>query len=211
LALAAGYGGRTHTVEPMPELLAGGLDLTAEPFAAMAVESLKDGCLLEGYNADIAQKCFEVCQDDAARDVLNRIAREERSHEEFSWKMLEWLLARGGASVQRAVANAITEMQSVSRPTAVSTEKAALVAKANPEMLKAHGRIPDDCWAQPWIDRLAKTEQQARDMLANCQAHALIVEPAQTAGPGEDCQNGLPLINMAAQASAGSRPMARRC
>src|SRR5882757_4212724 len=44
-ALAAGYGGRTHGVEPMPELLVGGLDVRGNALEQMALEALKDGCL----------------------------------------------------------------------------------------------------------------------------------------------------------------------
>ena len=43
-ALAAGYGGRSHTVDAMPDLLVGGLDLHGDPLVHLAVESIKDGC-----------------------------------------------------------------------------------------------------------------------------------------------------------------------
>ncbi|HEY0985929.1 MAG TPA: hypothetical protein VGD80_02715, partial [Kofleriaceae bacterium] len=83
-ALAAGYGGRAHTAEPMPDLLVGGLELRGDLWVHLAVESLRDGCLLEDYNADIAAACSAVCRDGAAAGVLGQIAREERSHAELS-------------------------------------------------------------------------------------------------------------------------------
>src|SRR5262249_24391823 len=142
-ALAAGYGERSHTVEPMPELLSGGLDLPGDPLISMAVESLKHGCMLEDFNADVAVACARVCQDAATKNVLKQIAREERSHANFSWRMLNWLLTCGGDPVRQALEKAITELRSVPRPTAVSSEKAALIAKADVTKLRAHGRIED--------------------------------------------------------------------
>jgi hypothetical protein len=200
-ALAAGYGGRSHSVEPMPELLKGGLDTHGNPMIAMAVESLQDGCLLEDYNADVAKECFEICQDVAVKDVLKRITREERQHADFSWRMLEWLLIRGGAPVQQAIAQTIAGLKNVPRPTAVSAEKAPLVTKADPEKLRAHGRLEDSRWAQLWLERLASTEQAAQAMLENCRAKSLISGNANQCNESEDYSNAeslAPLVNRAA-------------
>lgn len=87
-ALAAGYVGRSHTVEPMPDLLLGGLDEKANPLVTLAVESLSDGCQLEDFNADVAAACAEICQEPATRGVLEIITREERTHADFSWALL---------------------------------------------------------------------------------------------------------------------------
>jgi hypothetical protein len=88
-ALAAGYGRRSFTVEPMPDLLLGGLDLKGRPLEVMAIESVTDGCQLEDFNADVAAACAAVCEEPVTRRVLEQIAREERSHAEFSWAMVE--------------------------------------------------------------------------------------------------------------------------
>ncbi|MFT3767994.1 MAG: hypothetical protein QM820_21295 [Minicystis sp.] len=165
-ALAAGYGGRSHSVEAMPDLLVGGLDLGGDPRVVMAVESLQDGCLLEDFNADVAARCAEVCMDPAVKDVLLRIAREERSHAEFSWQVLAWLLDRGGDRVLRAVEEAMTKLGDVPRPTAVSGEKLPLVERANPDQLRAHGRIPDEIWARLWSVRLSATEERVRSLVS---------------------------------------------
>jgi hypothetical protein len=164
-ALAAGYGGRSHTVEPMPDLLLGGMDLKGDPMATLAVESLKDGCLLEDFNADVAARCVAVCREPATRDVLERIAREERSHAEFSWRVLEWTLERGGPAVRRAVVRALAELDGIRRPTSVSADKAALVAAADPQALLANGRIPDAQWAECWAARLDATRERAGALL----------------------------------------------
>jgi hypothetical protein len=163
-ALAAGYGGRSHSVEAMPDLLVGGLDMRGDPLVHLAEESLKDGCLLEDFNADVAAECERVCRDPVTRDVLSRIAREERSHAELSWSMLAWLVERGGSDVRRAIAEAIDAIDSVPRPTAVSADKRALVEAAHPEAMRAHGRLPDERWAELWEVRVRETRERARGL-----------------------------------------------
>ena len=164
-ALAAGYGGRSHTAEPMPDLLLGGLDFGGDPLVRLAIESLKDGCLLEDFNADVAGACARACRDRATKDVLERITREERSHAELSWALLAWLLARGGAKVARAVRGAADELDAVARPTAVSRDKLALVRRADASKMRAHGRIDDAEWAALWAARLEATRARASALL----------------------------------------------
>lgn len=172
-ALAAGYGGRSHSVEAMPDLLIGGLDLPGDPLVYLAVESLQDGCLLEDFNADVAGECERACQDPATKDVLARITREERSHAEFSWQMLAWLLARGGAKVERAIADALVALTKVPRPTAADAEKQALVERADPAALRAHGRLRDEAWAALWTVRLDATRARAEALLGRAPPRAV--------------------------------------
>jgi hypothetical protein len=162
-ALAAGYGGRSFTTDAMPDLLLGGLDLDGDPLEHLATESLRDGCLLEDFNADVAAECARACRDTATRDVLLRIAREERSHADFSWALVDWLVVRGGA---RALERAAKELHRVARPTAVSAEKRALVERADATKLRAHGRIADDEWAAMWSARVDAAQERAR-VIAN--------------------------------------------
>jgi hypothetical protein len=162
-ALAAGYGGRSHGVEPMPDLLLGrGLGLAGDPLVTLAIESLEDGCLLEDFNADVARACELACEDPATRAVLARIAREERSHADFSWALLAWLVQRGGARVAVALDGRIEKLARVARPTAVSSKNAALVARADAARMRAHGRISDGEWAALWEHRVAETARRAR-------------------------------------------------
>jgi hypothetical protein len=165
-ALAAGYGRRSHGVEPMPDLLVGGLDMRGDPLAHLAAESLTDGCLLEDFNADVAAACERACEETAVKDVLGRIAREERSHAGFSWDVLQWLIARGDDRVLRGVAKAIEGLNAVRRPTAVSSANASLVARADPAAMRRHGRIPDAEWATLWGERVEQTRSRARALLA---------------------------------------------
>ncbi|HEX4457804.1 MAG TPA: hypothetical protein VIA18_07525 [Polyangia bacterium] len=163
-ALAAGYGGRTHTAEPMPDLLdRAALALDGDALSAIAVESVKDGCLLEDFNADVAAACAAVCVEPVTRDVLERISREERSHAELSWRVVAFCVERGGARVRRAVA--AVALDRVARPTAASMEKAALVAAADDAALRRHGRLGDDQWAALWTPRLAATAERLRAVL----------------------------------------------
>ena len=179
-ALAAGYGGRSHTVEPMPELLVGGFELKGDALVVLATESLGDGCQLEDFNADIAAECARVCEQPVTRAVLERIAREERSHADFSWAVITWLLERAGGTVRPALQHALARLPSYARPTAVSWHKRRLVTRADPAQLRRHGRLPDERWAELWQDRLDLTRRRAQALLGTGrhQAAPQLQEPA---------------------------------
>jgi len=164
-ALAAGYAGQTHTVEPMPDLLAGGFDLKGNPLLILAKESLEDGCLLEDFNADVAGACAHICKDEGVRDVLERIAREERSHADFSWALLRWVLQQKDTYISNHIAHAVYKLSLLRRPTAVSAEQQFLVTQANAQQLRAHGRLDDAEWAILWRERLNITKTRALNML----------------------------------------------
>ncbi len=167
-ALAAGYAGRSQTVEPMPELLVGGLGLRGgDALVTLAVESLGDGCQLEDFNADVAAECALACDEPVTRAVLERIAREERSHAELSWALVAWLLERDRARVQPALEGALARLGRYRRPTAVSSEKAPLVALADAAALRAHGRLPDERWGALWQARLQRTADRLGRLFAS--------------------------------------------
>ncbi len=172
-ALAAGYGGRSHTVEPMPDLTLGGLQIAEgqRPLDVLAVESVRDGCLLEDFNADVARRCHAVCTEPATREVLRRITAEERSHAEFSWDVVAWALESGDAGVRRAVAKAFADLGTVSRPTATTPHTQTLVQAADANELRTHGRIPDAEWEDAWNQRLTATLERGRTLL---DAHASV-------------------------------------
>ncbi|MSR63445.1 MAG: hypothetical protein EXS08_13460 [Planctomycetes bacterium] len=165
-ALACGYAGRSHTVRPMPELLRGALDLEGDALVVLATESLADGCQLEDFNADIAAECAEVCAEPATRAVLLRIAREERSHAEFSWALVGWLLESADDTVRPALEQALARLSAYARPTAVSWHKRSLVARADPAELRRHGRLLDERWGELWQARLVATTARTRQLLA---------------------------------------------
>jgi hypothetical protein len=171
-ALAAGYGGRSFTVEPMPDLLLGALEAKDDPLVTLAVESVADGCQLEDFNADVAAECASVCEEPATKRLLEQIAREERSHADFSWALVEWLVLRDGPRVVPAIAKAVERLEAYPRPTAVSADKQALVAQADPQVLRRHGRLPDARWAALWDLRLAATRARVQRLLAASQPRA---------------------------------------
>ena len=168
-ALAAGYGGRAHTVEAMPELLGAGLGLDGDVVDTLIGESLGDGCLLEDFNADVAAECAAVCEQPVTRRGLERIAREERSHADFSWAVVDWLVQRDRDGTRPAVVRAIESLARYQQPMAVSAHRRALVQKADPAALRRHGRLPDERWAELWRQRLLQTGQRARTLLAACE------------------------------------------
>jgi hypothetical protein len=164
-ALAAGYGGRSFTVEAMPDLLIGALELGQNPLALLARESVTDGCQLEDFNADVAAACAEVCEEPVTRAVLEQIAREERSHADFSWALLTWLVERHPAAVGSAIEGALEALSRYPRPTAVSAERAVLVSQASPDVLRRHGRLPDATWQALWSARLDTTRARVHALL----------------------------------------------
>ncbi len=166
-ALAAGYGGRSHCVLPMPELASsfGSAEDGRDPLVILAEESLADGCQLEDYNADVAAACAIVCKEPVTRGVLEQIAVEERSHADLSWAILEWLLAHHRDRVAPALEQGLAALEAYPRPTAVGRDKVTAVGRADPQQMLAHGRLPDARWAELWALRMDRTRDRLRPML----------------------------------------------
>lgn len=171
-ALAAGYGGRSHSVEAMPDLLLTGLELRGDPLVTLATESLEDGCLLEDFNADVAAACAAVCEEPVTRAVLEQIAHEERSHAQFSWAVLEWTLQKRPAEVRAAVAGAQRCLHRIARPRAVGPAQWFVVARADRAQLLRHGQIADHALDGLWERRLDSTRQRLTALLAPLPASA---------------------------------------
>ncbi|MBK7857436.1 MAG: hypothetical protein IPJ65_02190 [Archangiaceae bacterium] len=197
-ALAAGYGGRSFTVEPMPDLLLGGLEVKGNALVLLADESLGDGCQLEDYNADVAAACARACHEPVTRAVLERIAREERTHADFSWAVVEWLLTRDFATVRPALEAALARLARYPRPTAVSSDKLALVRAADAAVLRRHGRLPDEEWAAMWSARLELTRTRLLELLES---------PSPLAGEGRG--EGANVHRAAVPLSRSYRPLNR--
>ena len=134
--------------------------------AALAAESLEDGCLLEDFNADVAAACAAAGTEPVTRAVLQQIAREERSHAEFSWAVLAWTLERSPAPVRAAVAKSQRALDAIARPRAVSRALWLSVARADAASLRRHGRIPDQQLVPLWTERVAATRARLQALLA---------------------------------------------
>lgn len=169
-ALAAGYGGQSFTVEPMPELLVEGIGRVDDPLTTLVYESITDGGQLEDFNADVAARCASVCEEPVTRAVLEQIATEERSHAELSWALVEWVATRDPKRAQAAAERAVKDLGQYPRPTAVSAEKRALVDRADVAALRRHGRIADAEWQAAWDARLVATRARVAGILATRRA-----------------------------------------
>ena len=74
--------------------------VTATSVAALAVESLIDGCLLEGVAADVAQQALARARDERARAAFAVVARDEASHAALAWDVVLWCCDQGGEAVR---------------------------------------------------------------------------------------------------------------
>lgn len=164
-ALAEGYGGRSYSVQPIPEMLQGGLDLTMDPIQVIATETIFDGCLMEGFFAKVASAAAAQCEEPAVLNALLQIAREEKSHADFSWATLKWLLQQHPEKVKSIIQNAYSNLKAYDRPHAVSKEHLRLTEKANPTLLIKHGRLPDAQWQQIWDEHVTKTQDDLQKFI----------------------------------------------
>jgi hypothetical protein len=141
-ALAAAYAGASLQPRPMPRLLGQNLRLDGDdPLVTLATESLVDGCLLEEYNADLAEVALANARDPAVREVARRIARDERGHGLLAWDMLAWAIAAGGERVVRALERTAAAFDPLA-PLPYGDELASFVAEADATALLVHGRVP---------------------------------------------------------------------
>ena len=118
--------------------------VTATSLAALAAESLIDGCLLEGVAADVAQQALARARDERARAALAVIARDEASHAALAWEVVRWCCEEGGEAVQRRLQAALHRA-----PTSVSSPQIPVDLAAE---LADHG----------WLDRTAWDEALRR-------------------------------------------------
>lgn len=164
-ALAEGYGGRTYYVQPIPEMFQGGLDLANDPIRVITTETIFDGCLMEGFFANVASVAATQCEEPATLAALKQIADEEKSHAAFSWAVLKWLLGQHPTKVKVIIQNAYHELENYNRPNAVGKEQKYKIDKANPKLLLKHGRLPDEQWQKIWNDHLRKTQQDIQELI----------------------------------------------
>lgn len=102
--LAAAYAG--HPVGPGP------LPIQALPPAdlcALAVATVREGCLAETRSALRLAERAETEPDPVVAGVLRRLAADERRHAALAWRTVQWAIGEGGAPVREAVAQALME------------------------------------------------------------------------------------------------------
>jgi hypothetical protein len=113
-----------------------------------------EGCVGETIAAAIAEHAARVAEDSDAREVLARIAADERRHSLLSWRSLRWLLARGDAALREEVARAL----------AFATTPPAPADELPAALLRRHGLVPAheaDALARECLSRLIRPAAQA--------------------------------------------------
>lgn len=141
-ALVSAYRGEAIGVMPMPELADADVETD---LVKLAVESLIDGCMIEGVNADVAALALTRATDPAVVSLLRIISVDEAQHAELAWKIIEWCVAEGGTEVVDALDAALAEVPAVAGPT-YSDELAQKIAICDVADLHAHGRVLLDDW-----------------------------------------------------------------
>lgn len=109
-ALAARASGELYG----PGALALPADAIATTPAAVALETLRDGCLGETLAARAAAEAGRGATDAHVASVLAAIAADEESHAELAWRTVAWLLATHGGPVRSVVAAFLAELRGAS-------------------------------------------------------------------------------------------------
>ncbi len=128
--LAGRHAGTPVAPGPLPLHDAGPMVTTLARFAADAVA---EGCVAESFGALEAADAAEGAQDDEARALQEKIAKDESRHAELAFRLVRWALDSGDPAVAPAVAGAFDEAHAAlgPRPAADPDEGA----------LRAHGRL----------------------------------------------------------------------
>jgi hypothetical protein len=76
----------------------------------LAVGSLIEGVMFEGYAAALAGKLAAACEEPALARILSTIAEDEGRHAAHAWDVLEWCIAEGGFAVTCVVRGALRKL-----------------------------------------------------------------------------------------------------
>lgn len=103
-AMASAFAGTSLTAGPIPELARGAR--TPVDLVRLAVGSLVDGCVAEGIAADVASRGARAAKDPVVRETLDMIAKDEATHAELAWSVLEWACASDETAAHAVAARA---------------------------------------------------------------------------------------------------------
>jgi hypothetical protein len=118
-ALASRFAGEARGPSALPDALA---VIPKVDLAALAVDTLREGCLGESVAADLAAAALADARDPEVRATLAVIARDERAHAALAWDVVAWCVEAGGEDVRRALAEALRAMPTPpQRPGAAAT------------------------------------------------------------------------------------------
>lgn len=166
LALASSFGSHKWTVCDIPEIISKFDNIEGDPFVSIAKDSLIDGCLLEGFNADTAVEAAKICKDPVSLSVIEKIAREERFHADISWRILAFCFQKNPIEVKNMLLKEVVKLAQIKRPTATSQITHSVVAAANPSVLVQFGRLPDDKFDKLWNFRIQSTQEMISEVIS---------------------------------------------
>jgi hypothetical protein len=136
-ALASAYAGADLAPGPFP--LGGEVRVDAS-LVAIAVSTVKEGCLGETVAAVVAAEQLARAKDPAVRAALARIADDEARHAELAWRTVAWAVQAGGREVRTAVAQALSQALAGSLG-AARHGSGPVAAAPGSETLAAHGHL----------------------------------------------------------------------
>jgi hypothetical protein len=136
-AMASAYAGAPVAPGPLAEL-ADAPSVTATSLADLALESLIDGCLLEGVAAASAAEAAARASDPEVGRVLGEIARQEALHADLAWAIVGWCLETDGVGLSARLEKATTGARA---PVSPGTAAAKLR-----DQLQTHGVLSDLDW-----------------------------------------------------------------
>ncbi len=145
-SLASAHAGEPVGPGPLPELQKVPA-VTAMSLAELAVESLIDGCLLEGVAAEVAERALIRARDRQARAALAVIARDEASHAALAWDVVHWCCEQGGNPVRRRLAASLQKAPASITPPEIPD------ALADP--LADHGWLGVHVWEEAFRETAA--------------------------------------------------------
>jgi hypothetical protein len=164
LALANAYGDSEKTFAPLPAMMGETLGFSSHPWVELAKETFWDGCLIEEFNADVAQAAAEQAEDPAALQMVTMIAKEERFHAQVAWDILELCLEKEPEAVRKVLAKAMSQIPSKGA-FCYSTSTLALADKANPELLRKHGRVLKEHWQPMYEKRVSAVCERIQSLI----------------------------------------------
>lgn len=163
-AVAGSYAGCSQGPDPMPQLLRENLSYRGSTLRELLVETLRDGCLIEDFNADVAEVAARHATDPAIKILTERIANDERDHAALAWEILAWGLQLTDAPLRRELLRAVEDLNPHG-PIPYGPADAAVIDAASPERLVEHGRVPPAEWPKLFAVRLEKTRKRAKQMI----------------------------------------------
>lgn len=80
---------------------------TTRSLVEIAVDAVREGCLVETLGAHVAAVASRACKDSDLAALLGDIADDEARHAVLSWRVVAWAMSVGGDEVRQAVYDAL--------------------------------------------------------------------------------------------------------